>query len=121
MAALAHHDAQPAPVDAGSRAPPQPGGVRFTELSPTSAGHIPEALADYVLDGRPARVGIESTVLSLVDLPLLLRPGVIQLQEIEGTDRSGVGRGAGARPACLSGNAPAPLSAGDAFVPAEAR
>jgi L-threonylcarbamoyladenylate synthase len=60
-----------------------PSANRFTELSPTSAGHVPELLADYVLDGGPARVGIESTVLSLVDTPLLLRPGVIPLPEIE--------------------------------------
>ena len=44
---------------------------------------MPESLADYVLDGGPARVGIESTVLSLVDAPVLLRPGVIPLPEIE--------------------------------------
>lgn len=61
-----------------------PSANRFTELSPTAAAHIPEALADYVLDGGPARVGIESTVLSLVDAPLLLRPGVIPLPEMEG-------------------------------------
>ena len=60
-----------------------PSANRFTELSPTTAGHVPELLADYLLDGGPARVGIESTVLSLVDAPLLLRPGVIPLPEIE--------------------------------------
>lgn len=60
-----------------------PSANRFTELSPTTAGHVPESLADYVLDGGPARVGIESTVLSLVDAPVLLRPGVIPLPEIE--------------------------------------
>jgi len=60
-----------------------PSANRFTELSPTAAGHVPELLADYVLDGGPARVGIESTVLSLVASPLLLRPGVIPLPEIE--------------------------------------
>jgi L-threonylcarbamoyladenylate synthase len=60
-----------------------PSANRFTELSPTTAAHVPEALADYVLDGGPARVGIESTVLSLVGAPLLLRPGVIPLPEIE--------------------------------------
>jgi L-threonylcarbamoyladenylate synthase len=60
-----------------------PSANRFTELSPTTAGHVPESLADYVLDGGPARVGIESTVLSLVGAPLLLRPGVIPLPEIE--------------------------------------
>ena len=60
-----------------------PSANRFTELSPTQAGHVPEELADAVLDGGPARVGIESTVLSLVDEPVLLRPGVIPLPEIE--------------------------------------
>ena len=60
-----------------------PSANRFTELSPTSAQHVPLSLADYVLDGGAARVGIESTVLSLVDRPVLLRPGVIPLPEIE--------------------------------------
>ena len=60
-----------------------PSANRFTQLSPTAASHIPESLADYTLDGGPARVGIESTVLSLVNDPVLLRPGVISLTELE--------------------------------------
>lgn len=60
-----------------------PSANRFTELSPTAAAHIPESLADYTLDGGPARVGIESTVLSLADAPTLLRPGVISITELE--------------------------------------
>jgi L-threonylcarbamoyladenylate synthase len=60
-----------------------PSANRFTEISPTAAAHIPEALADYTLDGGPARVGIESTVLSLVETPTLLRPGVIPITELE--------------------------------------
>ncbi len=60
-----------------------PSANRFMRLSPTAAAHIDEALADYVLDGGPAKVGIESTVLSLVADPTLLRPGVIPLPEIE--------------------------------------
>lgn len=60
-----------------------PSANRFTELSPTAAGHVPEAIADYVLDGGAARVGIESTVLSLAGAPALLRPGVIPLPEME--------------------------------------
>ena len=60
-----------------------PSANRFTELSPTLPGHVPEGLADYVLDGGPAHVGIESTVLSLAGPPVLLRPGVIPLPEIE--------------------------------------
>ena len=42
-----------------------------------------ESMADYALDGGPARVGIESTVLSLAGPATLLRPGVIPLPEIE--------------------------------------
>ena len=60
-----------------------PSANRFTELSPTAAAHVPDSLADYVLDGGPAHVGIESTVLSLAGDPVLLRPGVIPLPEIE--------------------------------------
>ena len=60
-----------------------PSANRFTELSPTAAAHLPEGIADYVLDGGPARVGIESTVLSLAGPPTLLRPGVIPLPDLE--------------------------------------
>ncbi len=60
-----------------------PSANRFTELSPTTAAHVPQALADYVLDGGPSRVGIESTVLSLAGRYTLLRPGTIPLPEIE--------------------------------------
>jgi L-threonylcarbamoyladenylate synthase len=60
-----------------------PSANRFTELSPTAAAHVPFELADYVVDGGPARVGIESTVLSLAGAPTLLRPGVIPLPELE--------------------------------------
>ena len=60
-----------------------PSANRFTELSPTAAAHVPPELSDYILDGGPARVGIESTVLSLVDKPALLRPGVIPISELE--------------------------------------
>jgi L-threonylcarbamoyladenylate synthase len=60
-----------------------PSANRFTQLSPTMAEHVSETLADYVLDGGPARVGIESTVLSLAGPAALLRPGIISLPEIE--------------------------------------
>ncbi len=60
-----------------------PSANRFTELSPSAAAHVPQDLADYVLDGGPAQVGIESTVLSLAGAPVLLRPGVIPVTELE--------------------------------------
>jgi len=64
-----------------------PSANLFTELSPTTAGHVRQSLGDavdYVLDGGATTVGIESTVLSLVEpRPALLRPGVIPIAEIE--------------------------------------
>jgi L-threonylcarbamoyladenylate synthase len=76
-----------------------PSANRFTELSPTQAGHVPEQLADGVIDGGPARVGIESTVLSLAAKPTLLRHGVIPLPEIEALiGRVRVADGAGPGP-----------------------
>ena len=57
-----------------------PSANPFMQLSPTQAQHIEASLADYFLDGGPASVGIESTVVSLVDPePVLLRPGVLHL------------------------------------------
>ncbi|HKD86685.1 MAG TPA: L-threonylcarbamoyladenylate synthase [Terriglobales bacterium] len=64
-----------------------PSANRFTQLSPTTAQHVREGLGDrvdYVLDGGPCTVGIESTVLSLAeDHPALLRPGGISREQVE--------------------------------------
>jgi L-threonylcarbamoyladenylate synthase len=64
-----------------------PSANRFTELSPTTADHVRLSLGsdiDYILDGGPCSVGIESTVLSLAGRrPILLRPGGISRAELE--------------------------------------
>jgi L-threonylcarbamoyladenylate synthase len=63
-----------------------PSANRFTQLSPTTAEHVREGLGsdvDLILDGGPCQVGIESTVISLVSEPVLLRPGGISRPEIE--------------------------------------
>src|SRR5580698_7603780 len=61
-----------------------PSANRFTELSPTTAEHVPEGLADMILDGGPCTVGIESTVISLAGpTPRILRPGMITQTQIE--------------------------------------
>jgi L-threonylcarbamoyladenylate synthase len=64
-----------------------PSANRFTELSPTTADHVRRGLGsdiDYILDGDPCSVGIESTVLSLAEpRPILLRPGGISRAELE--------------------------------------
>jgi L-threonylcarbamoyladenylate synthase len=64
-----------------------PSANRFTELSPTTAQHVRDALGDrvaMVLDGGRTTVGIESTVLSITSSgAVLLRPGMVTRQEIE--------------------------------------
>ncbi len=64
-----------------------PSANRFTQLSPTTAEHVRQGLGDrvdYILDGGPCTVGIESTVLSLAgEVPILLRPGGISRSQIE--------------------------------------
>jgi L-threonylcarbamoyladenylate synthase len=64
-----------------------PSANRFTQLSPTTAEHVRRSLGDgvdYVLDGGLCDVGIESTVLSLVENPpVLLRPGGVLRTELQ--------------------------------------
>lgn len=63
-----------------------PSANRFTQLSPTTAEHVRRSLGDrvdYILDGGPCTVGIESTVISLAGEPTLLRPGGISRAQIE--------------------------------------
>lgn len=55
--------------------------------SPTTAAHCMEDLKGripLILDGGPCKVGLESTVLSLLDDgPRLLRPGAVTLEQLE--------------------------------------
>ncbi|MCL2337318.1 MAG: L-threonylcarbamoyladenylate synthase [Firmicutes bacterium] len=55
--------------------------------SPTTAAHVLDDLEgriDLVLDGGPAWLGVESTVLDLTgERPVLLRPGGVTLQQLE--------------------------------------
>jgi L-threonylcarbamoyladenylate synthase len=64
-----------------------PSANPFGRVSPTTAEHVREQLGqdvDMVLDGGPCRVGIESTILSLVDgKPMLLRAGGVVVEDIE--------------------------------------
>ncbi len=64
-----------------------PSANRFTQLSPTTAGHVRQSLGENVeliLDGGPTQVGIESTVVSLWrDPPVVLRPGMISQTDLE--------------------------------------
>jgi L-threonylcarbamoyladenylate synthase len=64
-----------------------PSANPFGALSPTTAAHVADSLGgrvDLILDGGPCRVGVESTVLSLVsEPPLILRPGGLGREELE--------------------------------------
>ncbi len=55
-------------------------------VSPTTAQHVEKILGDridFVLDGGPAKVGLESTVLSLLNpIPEVLRPGAVTLEQL---------------------------------------
>jgi L-threonylcarbamoyladenylate synthase len=62
-----------------------PSANPFGAVSPTTAEHVAEQLGDrvdFILDGGPCRVGVESTVLALTP-PTLLRPGGVPVEEIE--------------------------------------
>lgn len=63
-----------------------PSANRSTEISPSTAAHVAKGLGDRVdliLDGGPAAVGIESTVLDVTgERPVLLRPGGIGVDEL---------------------------------------
>ncbi|NNJ09138.1 threonylcarbamoyl-AMP synthase [Chloroflexales bacterium ZM16-3] len=63
-----------------------PSANRFGHTSPTSAAHVLADLGgriDIVLDGGPATIGVESTVLDLSGpVPTLLRPGGVSLEQL---------------------------------------
>jgi len=64
-----------------------PSANPFGYLSPTTAEHVRDQLGDeidFILDGGPCEVGVESTIISFSGKkPRLLRPGGVPLEEIE--------------------------------------
>jgi L-threonylcarbamoyladenylate synthase len=58
-------------------------------LSPTEADHVLADLGDkveFVIDGGPCAIGVESTVLSLLeDRPRILRPGAVTAEQLAET------------------------------------
>jgi L-threonylcarbamoyladenylate synthase len=55
-------------------------------VSPTTADHVRHDLAgriDLIVDGGPVAVGVESTIVSCLAAPMLLRPGGLPRAEIE--------------------------------------
>jgi L-threonylcarbamoyladenylate synthase len=63
-----------------------PSANRSGHVSPTTAEHVLADLGgriDLIVDGGPATVGVESTIVACLDRPTLLRPGGLPRQEIE--------------------------------------
>ncbi len=68
-----------------------PSANRFGRVSPTDAAHVVDELGDVldpardcVLEGGPSEVGVESTIVDCTgDVPRLLRPGAVGVEEIE--------------------------------------
>ena len=65
-----------------------PSANLFGHVSPTCAQHVLDGLGDHVdliLDGGPCQIGVESTIVSMVETWVeLLRPGSITLAQIRG-------------------------------------
>lgn len=87
-----------------------PSANRFGRVSATLAEHVRQEFGeavDFVVDGGPSDVGIESTVVDATGTaPVLLRPGHITAREIE--QAAGVGL---AMPTAQSPRAPGTLAA----------
>lgn len=66
-----------------------PSANPFTYVSPTTAQHVADQLGekvDYILDGGPCSIGIESTIISFTNsTPKILRLGGLGAEEIEQT------------------------------------
>jgi L-threonylcarbamoyladenylate synthase len=64
-----------------------PSANLFGHVSPTRAEHVAEQLGeriDYILDGGPCAVGVESTIIDVSGAePTLLRPGGLSLEALE--------------------------------------
>ncbi|MBL0188466.1 MAG: threonylcarbamoyl-AMP synthase [Candidatus Obscuribacter sp.] len=78
-----------------------PSANRFGKLSPTTASSVVEGLGrdvSVVLDGGPCQVGIESTIISLVDGARILRPGMLSQSQIEAVLGQSVITGTSAEP-----------------------
>ncbi|MGV4987918.1 L-threonylcarbamoyladenylate synthase [Streptomyces sp. NRAIS4] len=64
-----------------------PSANRFGSVSPTTADHVRAELGDavdFVLDGGPCEVGVESTIVDATgDAPVILRPGGVSREDLE--------------------------------------
>jgi len=69
-----------------------PSANRYGHVSPTTSSHVVAELGPYlaptdrILDGGASQVGVESTIVDCTgDLPHVLRPGAVTVEQIEST------------------------------------
>ncbi|GAA0244795.1 L-threonylcarbamoyladenylate synthase [Saccharothrix mutabilis subsp. mutabilis] len=78
-----------------------PSANRFGSVSPTTADHVRSELGDavdFVLDGGPCEVGVESTIVDATgETPSILRPGGVTREELEDVLGRPVADGSGSR------------------------
>jgi L-threonylcarbamoyladenylate synthase len=104
------HPVARAILSAFAQAVVAPSANRSGHVSPTTAQHVLADLRgriDLIVDGGPAPVGVESTILACIDAPVLLRPGGVPRTEIER-----VLGGALAEAAAAAEDAQAPIAPG---------
>lgn len=90
-----------------------PSANPFGYISPTTAEHVREGLGTrirHILDGGPARIGLESTIVDLRDpaRPAVLRPGLISVAALRRALGRPVASGGGTPRAPASGGQVAP-------------
>jgi L-threonylcarbamoyladenylate synthase len=92
------HETARALIEAAGTPLAAPSANRSGRVSPTTAAHVFADLdgrIDWILDGGPARLGLESTIVACLDAgPTLLRPGAIAREDIEAVLRTPLGLGA---------------------------
>jgi len=80
-------------------------------VSPTTAAHVKSDLGgrvDLIIDGGPVEVGVESTIVGCLEIPILLRPGGVPRETIERV----LGRPLDNAPVEAEGEAGQPLAPG---------
>jgi L-threonylcarbamoyladenylate synthase len=83
---IPYHPAALALISAAEKGIAAPSANLFGYVSPTIAQHVAEQLGDkidFILDGGPCTVGLESTIISLAgNVPCLLRAGGVSVEEL---------------------------------------
>ena len=75
-------------IELSGRAVAAPSANQFGRTSPTSASHVQESMGhvvDMIIDVGPCRIGLESSILSIIDPGRLrlLRPGGVPIEDIQ--------------------------------------